>query len=106
MREIAGGVRRIEVHGWRNPAATAGEGTDGGLDGTARAEGGAEVALGAAERQPVGMVAEDLLDGPGLCGIVQRGGGAVRVDVADLVGGDPTFRQRVAHRAGRLAPIG
>ena len=46
----------------------------------------ADHALGAADGQLAGVVAEDLLDGQGLGGVAQLGAGAVGVDVIDVVG--------------------
>src|SRR5213594_2630497 len=86
--EIARGVGALEVDGRRQPAMLHGEGADRRLDRAARAEGMAVVALRAAHRQTIGVVAEHLFDGRGLSRVVERGRGAVGVDVADLAGGD------------------
>ena len=61
-------------------------------------------ALGAADGQLIGVLAEDQLDGRGLGGIVQRRGGAVRIDVVTSVRAKPGIGQRPPHRARRPVP--
>src|ERR1039458_4879023 len=45
--------------------------------------------LGGADQHLVGVIAKGALDGRGLQLVAQRSGGAVGVDVADLLGGNP-----------------
>ena len=52
--------------------------------------------------QPVGMVTEHRLDGSGLAAVIQVGGGAVGVDIPDLLGGYTAVRQ-CQHRRHRPA---
>ena len=55
----------------------------------------------------LGVIAEDALEGDGFDGVAERRGGAVRVDVADLLGRDAGVAQRRAHDAvGAIAVLG
>ena len=62
--------------------------------------------LGGADRQLVGVVAEHRLDGVGLAGVVEGGGGAVGVDVAHLLGGHAAVGQGLGHGPGAALPVG
>ena len=54
-------------------------------------------ALGAADREFVGMVAEDLLENGSLGLVIQRGRRAMGIDVAHLLGSDAGVLQGKAH---------
>src|SRR3989449_3744629 len=70
--QVAGRVGTLEIDRGRKPAPLHGERADRRFDRPARAEGVAVVALGAADTEPVGVVAEDLLDRRGLRRVVER----------------------------------
>src|SRR5205807_4774957 len=91
--QVAGGVGALEVDGGWEPATVHRQGADRRLDGAARAEGVPVVPLGAADAEAVGMRAEHLLDGGSLGRVVERRGGAVRVDVPDLGRRDVCVRE-------------
>src|SRR5438045_7235207 len=65
----------------------------------------AVVALGAAHREPIGMVAEDLLEGTRLGRVVQWGGRSVRIDVAHLGRVDAAISKGELHRPRSLSTI-
>ena len=57
--------------------------------------------FGRRDRQPVGMVAEDALDAARLDLVVGLGAGAMRVDVVDVLRGEPGVGEAEAHRRRR-----
>src|SRR5262249_12251184 len=95
--QITGRVGLFQIDSRREPVVLAGQGTDGGLKGTARAQCVAVIPLGAADRNLAGVVAEDLADGSALGWIIERSGGSVGVDVPDVTGVDSSFGQRQPH---------
>src|SRR3989442_15386194 len=82
--EGARGVGALEIEGGREPAPLDRERADARLNRAARAQRVAVIPLGAAHEEAVGVLREHLLDGGGLGGVVERGRGAVGVDVADV----------------------
>ena len=67
------------------------------LDRAGRSERVAHHRLRRRDGELVGVVAEDVLDRLRLGGVAERGGGAVRVDVADALGLDAGALERAAH---------
>src|SRR6266511_3054413 len=98
--EVARGVRALEIDRGREPAPLHRERAD------RRAERVPVVALRAADGEPVGVLAEHLLERAGFGRVVERRRGPVRVDVAHLGGRQPRVRQREPDRPGGLAPVG
>src|SRR5437879_3816866 len=103
--EVAGGIGALEVDGGRQPAPLDRERADPRLDRAARAQRVAVIPLGAAHREAVGVLREHLLDGGGLGGVVERGRGAVRVDVAHRGRLDVPVGECEAHGARRLPAV-
>src|SRR5207249_1172664 len=104
--QVAGRVGMLEIDRGGKPAPLHGERADRRFDRPARAEGVAVVALGAADTEPVGVVAEDLLDRRGLRRVVERRRRPVGVDVANLHGCHAGVGEGELHRAGGLAAVG
>src|ERR1700716_754289 len=65
----------------------------------------AVIALRAAHRQPVGVIAEYLLDRRGLRRVVERRGRGMGVDVTDLVRCDIAVGECELDGAGGLPPV-
>jgi hypothetical protein len=102
--QVASGIGGLQIDGGRKPAVPAGQGADGGLDGTTRAERMTVIPLGAAHRQGAGALTEHLLDRGSLGRVVEGRRGAVRVDVAHVA--RRHMAQRQPHGARGLAPVG
>src|SRR5947207_6244431 len=97
--EIASGGGPLEIDRGGEPAPLHGQSADRRLDRAARAERVAVVALGAADAQPVRVVAEYLLDRQRLGRVVERRRRAVRVDVPHVtrVGDRKSTRLNSSH---------
>src|SRR5215212_9841099 len=106
MRQIAAGIGRIQVDGGRHPAPPARQGADRRLNGSTGPQRVAVITLCPAEREPICVLAEDLLDRGGLGWVIERGRRSVGVDVTHLVRRHSCFGQCVAHRSGGLLSIG
>ncbi len=74
-----------------------GQGADDGLQRPGGPHGVADHGLGRADRHLIGVLAEDLLDGHGLGGVVEGGAGAVGVDVVHLLGRNARIGQGLTH---------
>src|SRR5690348_17040235 len=96
----------LQVDRRREPPALDRQRADRRLDGPARAQRVAIIALRAADGQPVGVLAEHLLDRGRLGRIVEWGRRRMGIDVADLGRADAAVLQSQPHRARRLAPVG
>src|SRR5438128_1240830 len=103
--EVARGVGALEIDGGREPAPLDRERADPRLDRAARAQRVAVIPLGAAHAEAVGVLREHLLDGGGLGGVVERGRGAVGVDVADVGRVDVSAGGREPHGRRRLPSV-
>ena len=86
--EVALGIGLVEIDRGRDQIAVDGQGRDDRFHAAAGAEQMAELALGGADGQLFGVVAEGGLDGLGLGQVAQRRAGAVGVDVIDVIGVD------------------
>ena len=82
----AGRIEIIKVGGWRNGALAQGENGDDGFEGAGGAEQVAVQRLGGADRQPLGVLAEDAAQGVDFDRITFRRRRAVGVDVVDVGG--------------------
>ena len=100
--KIAGLVRNLKVHRRWQPLTLHRQRANRRLDRARRAEGVPVVALGTAHRSSVGAIAQHLLDGHRLGGVVERRRAAVGVDVPDLVGRNVRVLQREPHRSRGL----
>src|SRR3990170_3744919 len=92
-------VRVAVVNRGRDAAGRNNLGAHKGLDRPGRAHGVPGHRLRARDGQPVGVPAKDVADGVRLELLVQRGRGAVGVDVVDLLGADAGALQCRAHGA-------
>src|SRR5579871_376231 len=97
--DVAGRGRVFQIEGRRHDAVAQGENREDRLDAAGGSEQVADRRFGRRHRQAIGVVAEQPLDRAQLDLVAERGRGAVRVDVVDLVGRQPGAAQRVAHRA-------
>src|SRR5579875_3780962 len=74
------------------------------LDGAGGTEAVPGHALGGGDRRP--GLAEHLVDGAGLGEVVERGGGAVRVDVGDILGRELGVEERLLHAGHGALAVG
>ena len=89
--EIALRVFRMQVDRRRDHLVADGQGADHRFHCARRPHHVAGHRLGAADRQPLGVLAEYAVNGVGLEFIVQRRAGTVGVDVVDALRLDPGF---------------
>ena len=80
--EVTIRVRILEIQRRRHDAMTDSKGTDGGFDATSGAQQVTRHGLGRGNGNLGGLFAKDALDGERLATVVNRGRGAVGVDVA------------------------
>ncbi|MFM1944048.1 MAG: hypothetical protein RI897_3030 [Verrucomicrobiota bacterium] len=97
--EVALGVGVLVIDGGGHDPGLDGLGADGHFDCAGGAEHMAGGAFGGADGQFAGVVTEDGFDGLGFADIALRGGGAVGVDVADLLGVEFGVFEAHAHTA-------
>ena len=104
--QVAGRVRLVEVGRRRVELLVERLGHDHRLRPAGAAEQVADHRLGRRYLEPVGVLAEHALDGGGLDRVVERGGGAVGVDVVHLVRRQAGGTDRHAHGRLRAQPFG
>ncbi len=103
--EVALGVRFVVVDGWGELGVLEGEGGDDEFDAAGGAEGMAEGGFGGADLDGFGGGAKDFFDGLGFGEVAEFGGGAVGVDVVDLIRIDFGFAEGFFHGGGGTGAV-
>src|SRR5439155_3918522 len=104
--EVALGVLGMQVDGWRDHPVADRQRAHHRFDRARRPHHVAGHRLGTADRQPLRVLAEYAVNGVRLEFVVQRGAGAVRVDVVDALRLDPGFAQGPPHGQKRSLALG